>query len=134
MIERRDFSLPPGDVTYLNASHPGWQAVKDGPASWLVLPDYAVPLGYNQSDVTAVLRLEPGFPDTQIDMVFFSPLLSRIDGITIGATGGQRTINGISYQQWSRHRTVENPWRAGIDDIESHMQLVKYWLEREFGK
>jgi hypothetical protein len=134
MSERRDFSLPPGDVAYLDASHPGWQTIRDGAASWLILPSYTVPTGYNVSQATAALRLEAGYPDTQIDMVFFCPFLSRVDGVAIGATGGQVTVIGTAYQQWSRHRTAENPWRAGIDDIESHMLLVKHWLEREFKK
>lgn len=134
MSERRDFSLPPSDVAYLDASHPGWQTIRDGAASWLILPSYAVPVGYNVSRATVALRLEPGYPDTQIDMVFFCPFLSRADGAAIGATGGQVTVSGTAYQQWSRHRTGENPWRAGIDDIESHMLLVKHWLEREFRK
>ena len=100
MTARRDLVLPPEDVEYLNASHPGWQTVRDGKASWLVLPDYSVPEGYNHSVATAALRLEPGYPDTQIDMVFFSPLLTRTDGKTVRATGTQRTINGDSFQQW----------------------------------
>ncbi len=134
MIARHDLVLPPNDVVYLNTTHPGWQTIRDDAASWLVIPDYVPPSGYNHTVVTAVLRLEPGYPDTPIDMVFFSPLLARTDGITIGATSGQRTVNGISYQQWSRHRSPGNPWRPGIDDIESHMLLVEYWLEREFGR
>lgn len=131
---RRDLVLPPDDVAYLNASHPGWQTVRDGKASWLVIPEYSVPDGYNHQTVTAVLRLEPGYPDTQIDMVFFSPLLSRTDGETIGATGSQRTINGETFQRWSRHRSVTNPWRPGEDNLESHMMLVRHWLEREFAQ
>lgn len=129
---RRDLVLPPDDVAYLNTSHPGWQTVRDGKACWLVIPDYPVPEGYNHHEVTAVLRLEPGYPDTQIDMVFFSPLLTRTDGATIPATGTQRTINGESFQRWSRHRSAQNPWRPGEDNIESHMLLVRHWLEREF--
>lgn len=131
---RRDLVLPPEDVAYLNASHAGWQTVRDGRASWLVIPDYRVPDGYNHKCVTAVLRLEPGYPDTQIDMVFFSPLLTRVDGKTIGATGNAKTINGESFQRWSRHRSPANPWRPGEDNIESHMLLVRHWLEREFAK
>lgn len=132
MTVRRDLVLPPDDVTFLNASYPGWQTVRDGSASWLVIPDYPVPDGYDHSMATAVLRLEPGYPDTQIDMVFFSPLLTRIDGKTVRATGTRRTINGETFQQWSRHRTGHNPWRPGEDGIESHMLLVRHWLEREF--
>lgn len=131
---RRDLVLPPDDVAFLNASHPGWQTVRDGKACWLMISNYSVPEGYNHQVVTAVLRLEPGYPDTQIDMVFFSPQLTRTDGVTIPATGAQRSINGESFQRWSRHRSAQNPWRPGEDNIESHMLLVQHWLEREFKK
>ena len=127
-------TLPPTDVAYLNTSHPGWHVLRDGAASWLVLPEYVLPEGYNHRVATALVRIEPSYPDTQIDMVFFNPLLARSDGKAIGATGGRRTVNGTSFQQWSRHRTRHNPWRPGVDDIESHMLLVRHWLEREFDK
>ena len=131
MNERRDIVLPVSDVMYLDAAHPGWVAIRAGAASWVVLPEFAVPDGYDHSVVTAALRLEPGYPDTQIDMVFFNPLLARADGNKVGATGGRKTIDGATFQQWSRHRTQKNPWRPGVDDIESHMLLVRHWLERE---
>jgi hypothetical protein len=134
MSERRDFELPPNDAAFLDAVHSGWQAVRDGAASWIRLQNFVVPAGYNVNSVTAVLRIEPTYPDTQIDMVFFNPFLARADGLLIGATGGQVQVEGVVFQQWSRHRSGENPWRAGIDDIESHLLLVKHWLEREFLK
>jgi hypothetical protein len=134
MSDRRDFELPPNDAAFLDAAHFGWQAVRDGAASWIRLPKFVVPAGYNVSSATTVLRIEPTYPDTQIDMVFFHPFLARVDGMTIGATGGQIQVEGVVFQQWSRHRSSENPWRAGIDDIESHLLLVKHWLEREFLK
>ena len=134
MSDCREIVLPASDITYLDAAHPGWQTIRDRAASWLVLPEYVVPEGYNHPVATAALRLEPGYPDTQIDMVFFSPMLERTDGNSIRATGGRKTVNGVTFQQWSRHRTSNNPWRPGVDDVESHMLLVRHWLEREFGK
>ncbi|QDT07501.1 hypothetical protein K227x_59280 [Rubripirellula lacrimiformis] len=131
---RRDLVLPPDDTTFLNASYLGWQTIRDGNASWLVIPDFPVCDGYKVQSATAALQLEPGYPDTPIDMVYFNPPLARTDGKTIGATGNTKTINGESFQRWSRHRSPANPWRPGQDNIESHLLLVRHWLEREFAK
>ena len=38
------------------------------------------------------------------------------------------------WQRWSRHRTKENPWRAGIDGVETHLLTVEEWLKREVSK
>jgi hypothetical protein len=66
----------------------------------------------------------------QLDMVYFSPALQRLDGKPIGALSNQ-TITGSSWQRWSRHRASNHPWRPGIDDLASRMLLVDHWLERE---
>lgn len=133
-IPRRDLDLPPDDTTFLDASYPGWQTIRDGNVSWLVISDYLVPDGYNRQSATAALRLEPGYPDTPIDMVYFNPSLARVDGKAIGATETTQRIGGESFQRWSRHWTPENPWRPGEDNIQSHLLLVRLWLEREFAK
>ena len=129
---RRELVLPAEDTMYLDASFPGWETVRDGHAAWLIIPDYPIPDGYNLTEVSAALRLERGYPDTPIDMVYFHPPLSRADGTMIKATGATKIIAGESYQRWSRHRTRSNPWRPGIDGIETQMLLVRDWLEREF--
>ena len=134
MTLRRELTLPPGDVEYLDSSHEGWEVLRVGATTWLVLPNFSVPGAYEQALVTVALRIEPGYPDTQIDMVYFSPGLKRADGIAIPATESHETIDGRSFQRWSRHRTAQNPWRAGEDDVQTHMLLVKHWLERELVK
>ena len=134
MTMRRELQLPPDDFAYLEDNHPGWEIFREGAVSWLLLPEYTVPEGYEHKTVTVALRIEAGYPDTQIDMVYFSPGLKRTDGESIPATQVQVTIDGKSYQRWSRHRTSQNPWRAGEDDIHTHMFLVRHWLEREFKK
>lgn len=132
MILRRDLSLPPADIDFLEASHPDWEVVRDGTAAWLLLPGCPLPDGYTCQVATAALRIESGYPDTQLDMVYFSPQLVRADGKVLRATQTKVTIAGVSFQRWSRHRTRVNPWRAGEDDIQTHMFLVRHWLEREF--
>ena len=78
------------------------------------------------------LLISPNYSDSQIDMVYFKPGLARRDGKGINNLS-QMTIAGQTWQQWSRHRTQQNPWRSGIDDIASHLGLVDEWLRREFG-
>ena len=102
-------------------------------ARWLILHDYEPPEGYNDSRVFLAIRISPGYPDTQLDMVYFSPPIARLDGRVIGALS-TTTLDGKTYQQWSRHRTGLNPWRPGEDDLSSHLELVKHWLERELRK
>jgi hypothetical protein len=131
---RREFQLPEFDIAYLDASGWQWQTLKEGSASWLLIDHFAVPEGYNHSEVTVALRIEPGYPDVQIDMVYFHSPLARTDRKHIGAIDSMQVIAGVSFQRWSRHRTGENPWRPGVDDVSTHLALVSNWLKREFDK
>jgi hypothetical protein len=80
------------------------------------------------------LSISSAYPDAQIDMAFFSPSLQRKDGKPINATSHIQLIGGKNWQRWSRHRTAENKWRPGIDNISTHLTQVKHWLEREIPK
>jgi hypothetical protein len=127
---RRDFALPEQDLDYLNVSGYNWDAVRDGNGMWLIIHSYPVPAGFNNPYVDVALKIEAGYPVAQIDMVYFSPALALLNNKQIRALSFQ-PIEGLNWQRWSRHRTGENPWRVGLDDISSHMQLVTYWMERE---
>jgi Prokaryotic E2 family E/Multiubiquitin len=129
---RRDFTLPEVDISSLDAMKLGWSTVREpSGALLLVIEGWRLPAGYNVATATLVLAIPQGYPDTQIDMAYFSPPLIRADG---------RAINNLTtaafsigtFQQWSRHRTAQNPWRPGADDISTHLSLVDDWLRREF--
>ena len=66
-------------------------------------------------------------------MVYFYPDLARNDGRAIKAISNEM-FDGKSWQRWSRHRTNKNPWRIGIDNIETHITLVGEWLFQELKK
>ncbi|MFN8153530.1 MAG: E2/UBC family protein [Bacteroidia bacterium] len=127
---RRQFHLPETDADHLDSLGLKWETVQVG-GNWLLIHGYPVPTGYNSKEVTLALRIDAGYPISQIDMVYFSPGLHRLDGQPIGALAPQ-IIDGIQFQRWSRHRTDTNPWRPEIDDVSSHLFLVDHWLEREF--
>ena len=130
---RRQFQLPGTDEDYLVGLGRPWETIIDGGSRWAFMHDWPIVGGYNHAFVSAAVRIEQGYPDTQLDMVYFSPHLCRADGMTIGALANQ-SIDGTTWQRWSRHRTGANPWRSGVDDLSSHMLLVDHWLVRELAK
>ncbi len=130
---RQDFRLPEADERYLSGLSLPWEAVLEGKKQWLIIHDWRIPSGYNHEKASLALLLPDSYADTQIDMVYFSAALARADGRPIAALTNLK-ICGADWQQWSRHRTPTNPWRAGIDDVASHLSLVDEWLRREFGK
>ena len=133
MDYRRDFNLLKNDQTFLEDYGLPWETVKDG-SQWVLMHRFPTQGGYNHDTVTAAVRLETGYPRSPLDMVYFSPGLVRLDGKPIGATQAQQVIDGKSFQRWSRHRTTNNPWRPGQDNIGTHVILIEDWLAREFEK
>lgn len=133
MTLRREFDLLPEDEEFLNEYGLPWEAVVDG-SPWILIHDFPTGKGYNHATVTAAIRLETGYPDTQLNMVYFFPALARLDGKPIGATQATQQIDGKAFQRWSRHRTGQNPWVAGRDNLGTHIILIEDWLEREFRK
>lgn len=129
---RMDFRLPGIDEEYLNGLGRSWETIRDGQNQWLIIHAWKVPNGYNVAIADLALMIPSNYSDSQIDMVFFKPALARTDGRGINNLS-QIVIAGLTWQQWSRHRTAQNPWRAGIDDVASHLGLVDEWLRREFG-
>lgn len=130
---RRHFDLLPVDQEFLEEYGLPWETIADG-SQWVILYDFPTPIGYNHSKVTVAIRIETGYPQAGLDMVYFFPALARNDGKPIGATQATQEVDGKTFQRWSRHRTAQNPWKAGRDYLGSHVILIEDWLEREFEK
>jgi len=131
-MARRDFDLPAGDVLFLDASGLPWETVLEGRTHWLVVRNRPLPVGYTAERADVALLIPAGYADTQIDMAYFDPPLACVDGRPIAALA-QHSLLGRAWQRWSRHRTPQNPWRPGIDDIAGHLLLVDAWLRAEIG-
>jgi hypothetical protein len=130
---RRQFQLGEEDEECLAARGLPWESIIEGGTKWIIVHGYPVPEGYNHRSADAALRISPSYPDDQIDMVYFMPGLALTSGKTIPALT-PLAIDGKQYQQWSRHRTPQNPWRPGLDNICTHLLQVDSWLERELTK
>ncbi len=128
---RRQFELLDEDQGFLENLGLPWETIVEGRMLWLMVHDYYIPEGYSQDKISLAINISNGYPRTQLDMVYFLPAISRIDGKPIGALA-QMIIEGVIWQRWSRHRTPKNPWREGVDNLATHFALIDYWLEREF--
>lgn len=131
--ERRQFSLLPQDVEYLSGINLRWEAISEGNLKTIIIYEWPLPLGYNISLADVHVRISDGYPDTQIDMAYFTPPLNRLDLHAINNLSALQ-FDGREWQQWSRHRTVASAWRNGIDDLGTHMALVDDWLIAELRK
>ena len=131
MALRRDFDLLAQDEKFLKEYGHPWETIADG-SQWVLIHEFPTYEGYNHPRVTAAIRMETGYPNAELHMVYFFPALARKDGNTIGATQSKQAIDGKTYQRWSRHRTAQNPWRAGVDGLDTHVFLIEDWLAREF--
>lgn len=79
-FSRRQFVLLESDERYLNFLGLPWEAVTESGVQRVVIHHWPVPTGYNVESVCVNVQLPPGYPDTQIDMAYFYPALSRKDG------------------------------------------------------
>lgn len=131
-MPRRQFRLPAEDEEYLDCLGLAWETIIDGGSRWLLVHDAPVASGYCVPKAIEAYLIDPNYPETQIDMVFFYPALRRQDGKQINCADCMQYLDGKQFQRWSRHRTAENQWRRGIDDISTHRALVRSWQEREF--
>lgn len=130
---RRQFDLLPEDRQFLEEYGLPWETIMDG-SQWVLVHEFPTRDGYNHLHATAAVRMETGYPNTELNMVYFFPALARKDGKPINATEVRQSLDGKSFQRWSRHRSQKNPWKLGRDNLGTHIILVEDWLEREFGK
>ena len=130
---RKNFQLPDEDVIFLDELGSDWETINDQGMQWVIIHDYPVAFGYNHQKISVAIKIETGYPRTPLDMAYFYPSLQRLDGKAINATCSQ-PIDGKQYQRWSRHRTSQNPWREGVDDLSTHLALISFWFEQEFIK
>lgn len=130
---RCQFELMQDDLTYLQSLGLPWETVLETGVRRVLIHGFPIPKGYNIEQASVCVVLQPGYPDTQIDMAYFLPELSRVDGKGIRNLSNS-SFDGKNWQQWSRHRTPGSAWRIGEDNLCTHMGLVANWLDQELRK
>ena len=128
---RREFALPSDDREFLDERGLPWETLSDGCGRWLLIHDVPLPVGYTDAKVSVALMIPASYPDSALDMAYFSPALALTSRKTIVCGNAFQMIDSKSWQRWSRHRTGQNAWRPGVDCISTHLALVESWLEKE---
>lgn len=127
---KTDFELPAVDVEFLNNLGCKWETNIDSNIRRIVIYGYPMPEGYPTETVDINLRIGAHYPDEQIDMAYFYPPIEHPNGKIIPALAVDN-FNDKTWQRWSRHRTSQNPWQPGVDDISTHLVCVNHWLTKE---
>lgn len=99
---RMQFNLLPADRIFLDSLGLRWEALAEGGIKAVLIYNWSLPNGYNVNVADVHVRLKPGYPDTQIDMAYFSPSLTRADNLGIGGLS-MCSLDGRHWQQWSTH-------------------------------
>jgi hypothetical protein len=121
---RRDFPLPEDETESLNALGLKWETVRNGQL-WLLLHEVDFPKGYNHESGSVAIQIPPNYPMAALDMAYFFPHLSRLDGRQIRQAQVLQPIEGKNWQRWSRHY----PWIPSQHNIGTHIVLIRHWLK-----
>ena len=122
---RHEFPLPEDDEESLNALGIPWETIREGSNQWLLLHEVRFREGFNHTTGSVAVQIPPSYPTSGLDMAYFSPHLTRLDGKPIGQTQCQQAIDGKQWQRWSRHYT----WVPGVHGVSTHIVLINRWLE-----
>jgi len=128
---RRQFQLPPEDEAFLNGLGLAWETVVVANQHWVLVYGEKIPAGYNCAEADVAILIAPAYPPGPLDMAYFYPPLVRANGVAPQRSEGRVAIDNKSWQGWSRHRTNDNPWVAGEDNLESHYFYMRAWLADE---
>jgi len=128
---RRLFQLPEADETFLDSLGLTWETLIEANLRWLILREFPLPAGYGREVADIAILIQANYPPGLIDSAYIYPILARIDGRTIPNANGSQLIDGRTWQFWSRHRTQENIWIDGEDDLASHIHWMQSWLAEE---
>jgi hypothetical protein len=115
---RRQFQLPELDEAFLDALGLAWETIEEGGVQWLLLLDVAI-------------QISAGYPAALLDMAYFHPWIGTVPQRPIPNADVAQPLDGREWQRWSRHRTAENPWIPGEDDLSSHIHYMDAWLAAE---
>lgn len=120
------FELLPEDVEYLDANHRGrWRKLNEGGGKYgLLIEGFAVPAGFTRSTADLMVLIPAGYPASPLDMFYFGPPLSKVNGHDAGALSIEEHF-ARRWQRWSRHYD----WSPGKDDLTRHIEYIWHELQ-----
>jgi hypothetical protein len=131
---RRDFHLSNEDVQFLDGLNLDWEAVQEGNQRAVIFYGFPFREPFQPNEVVLKIKLPLDYSSgAALDMFFTNVQVTRADGKIIPALTQAQTFDGKSWWQWSRHYPGGTKWRAGVDNLGTHISFVKNILHDEAG-
>lgn len=123
--------LLPADKAHLDDLGLDYEVKEEGGLICVVIKQWPLPTGYEPEKVDLLLRLPPGFPDTQPDMYWCDPPV-HIAGTSQYPPAAElmESYLGRTWQRFSRH-LPGGAWQSGRDSLASYLALITQALARE---
>lgn len=120
--------LPDVDAHFLHREEIAYRTFEEGSMLNVELLEFTLPAGLSANTASVLIRLSSNYPDAAPDMWWVIPHLTTAHGAEIAATQVIETIDGRSWQRWSRHLDA-GAWRPGVDSLESYFRLLQTELD-----
>jgi hypothetical protein len=91
--------------------------------SFLVIPDFGLPSGFQPDQVRLLLKLPPVFPDAAPDMFWVSPSVKTPAGCMPRASSTERLL-GEDWQRFSWH-LAPGAWKPGVSTLRDFLRCVR---------
>jgi hypothetical protein len=119
--------LPEDDVQYLTAKQLRYELRQNCGEIFILIHEYSLPSCYSPNRCTLLLKLLPGYPNTNPDMFWTTPGVRLTGGAVPAAAEVVEVYDGVQWQRWSRHAPQ---WRPGVDNLQTKLRSVRTELER----
>lgn len=119
--------LPEDDAQFLRAKALKYEVRQNSGELLLLILEYPLPGSYTPGSCTLLLKLPPGYPNTNPDMFWTTPGVTLVNGAVPAAAEVIEVYEGTKWQRWSRHA---QQWRPGVDNLQTKLRTVRSELER----
>jgi hypothetical protein len=106
--------LSPEQATFI-AQPNGW--------SFLVIPDSALPAGFQPARVRLLIKLPPAFPDAAPDMFWVDPVVRAPNGSLPRGTSMERLLD-TDWQRFSWHLAA-GAWTPGVSTLRDYLRCIR---------
>lgn len=116
------------DEEYLRAKDYKFEIAEQERELHVIIHEFPLPEAYSERHVDLLVRLPAGYPDAKLDMFWTSPRVTLTNGQMPHRANVMENHGGRSWQRWSRH--WQNPWRPGIDGLDTFLIAVRSELTK----
>ncbi|MFA5841123.1 MAG: E2/UBC family protein [Candidatus Paceibacterota bacterium] len=111
------------DASYLAEKSYQYELFPENNELHVIIKEFPFPTSlYSPSTAELLIKIPPGYPNTQLDMFWTNPEIKKVDGQAPAASETREQHHGRSWQRWSRH--YASGWRPGIDGLRSFIQSI----------